>query len=172
MKITTKIDFNFNKLNESYIKSSISNDIINFLVLDAKSRIQKGIDGGYDINGIQFEPNAFKYAEKYKVPGSPVMFNTGKLFHSLEHIFASTSSKSAYLGSNISYGEDHFEDRIGLGGKNIPARLWFYTTDNLGTETDKFLMQYGTVLNELNSVSQKNFFPKFLKKLKTSFRII
>jgi len=151
---------------------SIANDIINFLPLDAKSRIQQGINDGFDINGLPFAPNSPGYIPFKRDQNSPVLWESGNLYHSIDTDFASVSRKSAFVGSNLSYGEDHFEERRGYGNRKIPIRLWFYDTDNLGGESSRFLSQYGTVIKEFNLVSRKNFFPNFLKKLKTNFRII
>ena len=123
-----------------------------------------------DINGLAFEDNADIYKQYFK-RGDKVMTETGKLKNSIDKVLASKSDKSSKVGSDVSYGEDHFEERL-LRGTFTPARLWFFTTDNLGGETNKFLKQYEDVLKALRKAAQNTYIPFFLKKLKTSMRIL
>ena len=41
-----------------------------------------------------------------------LMTETGKLKNSIDKVLASKSDKSSKVGSDVSYGEDHFEERL------------------------------------------------------------
>ena len=168
MKIQTKANINFHKLREDDLKNSISH-LMNECADAAKARILEGFEREFDINGIGFEKNAFKYAETKSNPR--IMTETGKLKNSVDIVYASLSNKTSKVGSDVDYGEDHFEDRI-LKGTFTPARLWFFTTDNLGGETPEFLKQYDDVFKNLMKAAGNYYIPFFLQKLKTSMRIL
>ena len=137
----------------------------------ARDRIEEGFEKEFDINGIGFENNAFAYAQDFKI-GNKIMTHTGKLKDSIEVVNASPTNKTAKVGSNVSYGEDHFEDRKGFKNTIIPARLWFFTTDNLGGESDTFLIQYADVLSELIKSTRSTYIPNFLRFITTSMRTL
>tara|TARA_A100001201_G_scaffold123997_1_gene107974 strand:+ start:485 stop:1000 length:516 start_codon:yes stop_codon:yes gene_type:complete len=169
MKIQTKANFNFHKLTEDNLRSMISN-LMTVCAFAAKDRIEEGFEKEFDINGIGFEPNAFKYAQDFKLQGTPIMTNTGKLRGSIEVVAASSTNRTSKVGSDVDYGEDHFEDRIGFKNTLIPARIWFFTTGNLGGESDTFLKQYADVLSALVKATKTTYIPHFLRFIKTSMR--
>ena len=169
MKIQTKANINFHKLTESELRSMIS-AVMNECAFAAKNRIKEGFEREFDINGIAFEPNAFAYAENYK-RNNKVMTESGKLYDSIEVSAASVGNKTAVVGSDVSYGEDHFEDRI-LRGTFTPARVWFFTTDNLGGETPEFIKQYDDVVKTMKKFTKNTYIPFFLGKLRTSMRTL
>tara|TARA_R100001443_G_scaffold97275_1_gene104167 strand:+ start:231 stop:740 length:510 start_codon:yes stop_codon:yes gene_type:complete len=169
MKIQTKANFNFHKLTEDELKSMLA-FLMNACANSAQIRIEEGFEKEIDINGEPFADNADIYKKFFK-KGDKVMTETGKLKNSIELVAASKSDKSAKVGSDVSYGEDHFEERL-LRGTFTPARLWFFTTDNLGGETSQFIKQYEDVLKALRKSAQNTYIPFFLQKLKTSMRIL
>jgi|TARA_R100001460_G_scaffold13819_1_gene31176 hypothetical protein len=169
MKIQTKGNINFHKLTEEELKSMLA-FLMNECADSAQRRIIEGFEKEMDINGLAFEKNADLYDQFFK-KGDKIMTETGKLKNSIDKVLASKSDKSSKVGSDVSYGEDHFEERL-LRGTFTPARLWFFTTDNLGGETDTFLKQYADVLKALRKAAQSTYIPFFLKKLKTSMRIL
>lgn len=168
MKIETKSDINFHKLTQSELQSMIG-AVMNECAFAAKKRIREGFEREFDINNIGFEPNAFKYSES-KI-GAKILTETGRLYDSIEVSGASPTNRSAIVGSNVDYGVDLLEDRI-LKGTFSPARLWFFTTDNLGTETGEFLKQYDASLQALRKFSKNTYIPFFLKQLRTSMRTL
>ena len=170
MKIKTKANFNFHKLTENNLRSMTSN-LMNVCAKAAQERVEEGFEREFDINGIGFEKNAFKYAQDFKI-GSIIMTHTGKLRNSIQVSPASIADKAAVVGSDVPYGEDHFEDRIGFKNKLIPARLWFFTTDNLGGESDTFLTQYADVLSKFTLATKNTYIPNFLRFIKTSMRTL
>ena len=169
MKIQTKSNINFHKLTEEELKSMQAH-LMNECADAAQKRIIEGFEKEMDINGLAFEKNAPLYDQFFK-KGDKIMTETGKLKNSIDKVLASKSDKSSNVGSDVSYGEDHFEERL-LRGTFTPARLWFFTTDNLGGETDKFLRQYADVLTAFRKAAQNTYIPFFLQKLKTSMRIL
>ena len=169
MKIQTKANINFHKLTEDELKSMLA-FLMNACANSAQIRIEEGFEKEIDINGEPFEKNADIYKRFFK-EGSKIMTETGKLKNSIDKVLASKSNKSSKVGSDVSYGEDHFEERL-LRGTFTPARLWFFTTDNLGGESAKFLKQYADVLKSFRKAAQNTYIPFFLKKLKTSMRIL
>ena len=169
MRVKTKANINFHKLTKQELGSMIS-AAMNECAFAAKERIREGFEREFDINGISFEPNAYKYATTYK-KNNKVMTESGKLYESIDVSPASATNKTAVVGSNTSYGEDHFEDRI-LKGTFTPARLWFFTTDNLGGETPEFIKQYDDILKALTKFTKNTYIPFFLKQLKTSMRTL
>ena len=168
MKIQTKANFNFHKLTENNLKSMMSN-LMTVCARAAQQRVLEGFEREFDINGIGFEKNAFMYAKTKST--SIIMTETGKLKNSVDIVPASLANKTSKVGSDVDYGEDHFEDRI-LRGTFTPARLWFFTTDNLGGETPEFLKQYDDVLKELTKATKNTYIPNFLRFIKTSMRTL
>tara|TARA_R110002020_G_scaffold162672_1_gene348495 strand:- start:274 stop:780 length:507 start_codon:yes stop_codon:yes gene_type:complete len=168
MKIETKSDINFHKLTQSELQSMIG-AVMNECAFAAKQRIEEGFDKEFDINGIGFEPNAFMY-EQTKLT-KRILTESGRLSSSIKVSGASPANRSAIVGTDVDYGVDLLEDRI-LKGTFSPARLWFFTTDNLGTETGEFLKQYDASLQALRKFSKNTYIPFFLKQLRTSMRIL
>jgi|TARA_S200002703_G_C3747314_1_gene229931 phage gpG-like protein len=166
MKVKTKVDFNFHKLTEQELKNMIS-FLMNECADAAKARILEGFEREFDINGLGFEKNAYKYSLTKRNPR--IMTESGKLKNSIDVDYASLSNRTSKVGSDVDYGEDHFEDRV-LKGTFTPARLWFFTTDNLGGETPEFLKQYDDVFKNLMKASGSRYIPFFLKKITTSLR--
>ena len=145
--------------------------LMNVCANAARNRIEEGFDREFDINGIGFEDNAFIYKRDFKI-GNRIMTHTGKLKNSIKVSPASVTNHTSKVGSDVSYGEDHFEDRKGFKNTIIPARLWFFTTDNLGGDSDKFLKQYADVLSEFIKSANSTFIPNFLRFIKTSMRTL
>ena len=80
MKIQTKANINFHKLREDDLKNSISH-LMNECADAAKARILEGFEREFDINGIGFEKNAYKYSQTKTNPATQFLLNKDNVIH-------------------------------------------------------------------------------------------
>jgi len=166
--VQIKVDFNFKKLTKRILEKEIFS-VITDIANSAEETIKNRFIEETDINRKKYKPLKPIYRNYFREnPNNPILVDTGKLRDSVKQKKEKTKLRIT-VGSNTEYGMDHFQKRKGYSNVTIPARIWFYQSDNT-TKKKNFEEQYVDEIKAFEVSLKNKFIPNFLRTIRTKFR--